>query len=191
MILLYCLNGVVVGHHDDQQSPVDASLYGSGVRIVPYDQPLTTLPLVGTAPIYPQRDTRPYGQPTETPQLLMLFAGQVRFETVIAGITWNSIPVATDRISQLLIGNLAQLAATMTPTDVIDFTQAGVGYQFQASQAADLMTQVNNFVQQCRTVENQCLTDLGSATPTLLTYADVEAKFTGLRARTVKFGKAA
>jgi hypothetical protein len=51
------------------------------------------------------------------------------------------------------------------------------------------MTQVNAFVEQCRTIENQCLTDLTSATPTILTYADVEAKFTGLKARTVKFGK--
>jgi hypothetical protein len=188
MNLLYCLNGVVLGSHDSLQN-VPASSYGSGVRIIPYDQPMSDLPRIGAPPVYPERDTRGYGEPPETPALLMAFAGQVRFDTDVAGITWNSIPVATDRMSQLLIGNLAQHAATLTSKTVIDFTQGGVGYQFQASQAADLMTKVNAFVQQCRTVENQCLTDLGSATPTILTYADVEAKFAGLKAETVKFGK--
>jgi hypothetical protein len=188
MNLLYCLNGVVLGSHDSLQN-IPASSYGTGVRIIPYDQPLSSLPRIGDPPVYPDRDTRGYGQPPETPALLMAFAGQVRFDTVVAGITWNGIPVSTDRMSQLLIGNLAQLAVTMTPTDTIDFTQAGIGYQFPASEAADLMTQVNNFVQQCRTTEAQCLTDLGSASPTILTYEDVEAKFTGLKAKTVKFGK--
>jgi hypothetical protein len=156
---------------------VDASLYGTGVRIVPYDQPLTTLPLVGTAPTFPERDTRPYAQPTETPHLLILFAGQVRFQTVVAGITWNSIPVATDRMSQLLISNLAQYAATLVATTLIDFTQNGVHYQFQASQAADLNNQVSAFVQQCRTTEASCIADQNLATPTMTTYAEIEAKF--------------
>jgi hypothetical protein len=182
MNLLYCVNGVVMGSHDSLQN-VSASAYGSGVRIIPYDQLLDTLPRIGTAPTFPERDTRPYGQPPETTALLLAFSGQVRFDTVVAGITWNGIPVATDRMSQLLIGNLAQHAATLATTDMIDFTQGGVAYQFQAGQAADLMTQVNAFVQQCRSMEATCIADLTSASPTILTYADVEAKFTGLRSK--------
>jgi hypothetical protein len=185
MNLLYCLNGVVVGSHDSLQN-IPASIYGSGVRIIPYDQPMDTLPRIGTAPTYPERDARPYGEPPETPALLTAYSSQVRFDTVTAGITWNSIPVKTDRVSQLLIGNLAQHAATLAPTTLIDFTQDGVHYQFQASQASDLNLQVNNFVQTCRTTEAQCLADLALATPTIQTYADVDAKFVGLMARTLR-----
>jgi hypothetical protein len=80
-------------------------------------------------------------------------------------------------MSQLLIANLAQYAATLVATTLIDFTQNGVHYQFQASQAADLNNQVNAFVQQCRTIEASCIADQNLATPTMTTYAQIEAKF--------------
>jgi hypothetical protein len=193
MLLLYCMNGVVLGYHNSQDAAVPASLYGSSVRIIPYDQPLTTLSRIGPAP--PTNvpgasiDTRPYAQPTETPAILIAFAAQVRFDTVVAGITWNTIPVATDRMSQLLISNLAQYAATLVATTLIDFTQNGVHYQFQAGQAADLDNHVSAFVQQCRTVEASCIADQNLATPTMTTYAEIEAQFAGLKAGTVAFGK--
>jgi hypothetical protein len=177
MNLLYCQNGAVVAYHDSNLSSVPASSYGGGVRIIPYDQPLTTLGKFGPAPPVGTRDNRLYAQPTETPALLIAFSGQVRFDQVVAGITWNSIPVATDRMSQLLIANLAQYAATLVATTLIDFTQNGVHYQFQASQAADLNNQVNAFVQQCRTIEASCIADQNLATPTMTTYAQIEAKF--------------
>ena len=189
MKLLYCLNGIVVGSHDSL-SNVTAEAYGSGVRIIPYNPSMGDLQRVGPAPDKPAVDTRQYAQPVETPEILQGFASQVRFNTVTAGITWNSIPVHTDRMSQLLIGNLAQHAVTMTPTDMIDFTQDGVAYQFQAGDAADLNTQVNAFIQQCRTIEAQCLADLTSATPTILTYDDVEVRFAGLRSKTLRYKKA-
>jgi hypothetical protein len=188
MNLLYCLNGVVLGSHDSLQN-VPASSYGTGVRIIPYDQPMSDLPRIGTAPVFPERDTRGYGEPPETPALLTSFSAQVRFDTVVAGITWNSIPVSTDRMSQLLIANLAQYAATLVGTTMIDFTQSGVHYQFQASQAADLNNQVNAFVQQCRTVEAACIADQNLATPTMTTYAEIEAKFSGLKSKTLLAGK--
>jgi hypothetical protein len=188
MNLLYCLNGVVVGSHDSLQN-VTASAYGDGVRIIPYDDPMSTLPRIGDPPVFPARDDRQYGEPTETQEILSAFASQVRFDTVTAGILWNSIPVKTDRVSQLLIGNLALHASTLASTDPIDFTQDGIAYQFQAGQAADLNTQVNAFVQQCRSTEAQCLADLSSATPTLLTYKDVEAQFSTLKSKTLLMRK--
>jgi hypothetical protein len=188
MNLLYCLNGVVLGMHDSLQN-VLASSYGSGVRVIPYDQPMDSLPRIGVAPVYPVRDTRSYGQPTETPAILIAFAAQVRFDTVTAGITWNAIPVQTDRMSQLLISNLAQYAATLAPTTAIDFTQGGVHYTFQASQAAALDNAVSAFVQQCRTVEASCIADQNLATPTMTTYAEIEAQFSGLKSQTLLAGK--
>ena len=189
MNLLYCLNGVAVGSHDSLQN-VPASAYGDGVRIIPYDAPMSELPRLGDPPVFPARDDRRYGEPPATPEILMTFASQVRFDTTTAGIVWNSIPVKTDRVSQMLIGNLALHASTLAPTDVIDFTQDGTPYQFQAGQAADLNTQVNAFVQQCRSTEALCLADLSSATPTILTYEDVEGRFSSLKAKTLLARKA-
>ena len=185
MNLLYCLNGVVLAYHDDQDAPVAASAYGTGVQIIPYDQPMATLSRVGTAPTNPAQDTRPYAQPTETTALLLAYAAQVRFDTSTSGITFNAasgaIPVACDRISQMLIGNLASYAATLATSTAIDFTQNKVHYPLLASECATLFNAVNAFIQQCRTIEANCIVDLNSASPTILTYADVDAKFSGLR----------
>jgi hypothetical protein len=189
MKLIYCLNGVVVGSHDSALN-IPSSVYGSGVRVIPYDPSMGELPRVGTAPVFPERDTRPYGQPVETPELLMGYAGQVRWETVTAGIAYGSIPANTDRVSQTLIANLAQYAATLAPTDTISFTQDGVAYQMTAQDAIDLNTQMTALAQQCRTVEAECLADLTGATPTILTYDDVEARFAGLRSKTLRYKKA-
>lgn len=187
MNLLYCANGIVLAWHDlDATSmSVPASAYGTGVRVIPYDPAWGPLTRVGAPPADQLHDTRPYAQPTETPQILIAFAGQVRYETVIAGIVWNSIPIQTDRNSQMLIDSLAMYATTVPNTTTINFTQNGIAYQFTASQVADLHTQVNGFLQQCRTVESQCLADLNSASPTILLYSDVEAKFSGLKSQTL------
>jgi hypothetical protein len=190
MNLLYCQNGVVVATHDDQAAPVPASVYGDGVRIIPYDQPLLTLAKVGDPPAARERDMRPFAEPDPTPAILTGYSSQVRFDTVTAGITWQDIPVKTDRISQLLIANLATFAATLAPADNVDFTQDSVAYQFQAREAEDLNNQVNAFVQQCRTTESACLADLSSGSPTIQTYDDVDAKFATLKAKTLRAKKA-
>jgi hypothetical protein len=191
MFLLYCQNGLVLVTHDDQQPFVDPALYGSGTRVIPW-------PSLGTLTVVPPSDpTIPlpivYQQPTETPAILKNYASQVRYNYAVAGITFaaasGSVPVSTDRLSQMLVGNLAQYASTLAPTTVIDFTQNSIHYPLQASECATLNMNVNNFVQQCRTIEAQCLTDLNSTTPTILTYDDVDAKFSGLRGKTVRFGK--
>jgi hypothetical protein len=187
MNLLYTKNGIVLGWHDSQLASVPSTAYGTGVRIIPYAGAISDLNRVGTidTTLPPGQDPRQYAEPDPTPEILKAFSGQVRFDTVTAGITWNSIPVKTDRVSQSLINGLAVHASTMTPTDMIDFTQDGIAYQFPASDAADLNNQVNAFVQNCRTTEAQCLADLGSASPTIATYADVEARFSGLKAKTL------
>jgi hypothetical protein len=72
---------------------------------------------------------------------------------VTAGITFNGIPVRTDRESRLLIGNLAQYAATLPPQSIIDFTRDGV---VMASNAINLNDQINALVQQGRSIEARC-----------------------------------
>jgi hypothetical protein len=190
MLLLYCLNSLVVSIHDDQQPYVDPAYYGSGTRVIPVQSMagLTVVPPPDPAPIPPPPPV--YQQPTETPAILRAYASQVRYNYAVAGITFSaasgSVPVATDRISQMLINNLAAHAATLAPTATIDFTQNSIHYPLTAAECATLNTDVNNFVQQCRTIEASCLTDLNSPTPTILTYADVDAKFSGLRRMTVR-----
>jgi hypothetical protein len=179
-MLLYCLNGVVQGSHESDQQ-IDASAYGDGVRIIPYDAPLSTLPRVGAPPQTLQRDTRPYAQPAETPEILTAYAGQVRWTCTVAGLSFNSIPVKTDRVSQTLIGNLAQYAASAsTPDTSLDFTQDGVSYKITAQDAIDMNNQIVAMTQQCRTIEAACIVDLLSASPTILTYDDVDARFAGV-----------
>jgi len=182
MRLLYCLNGAVVGWHDSAQN-VPASSYGTGVRVVPYAADIGLLPKFGPAPPAGTKDTRPYAQPVETPEILKAYAAQLRWETSTQGITYNAIPANTDGLSQTLVGNLAQYAATVTPTTAIDFTQDGVHYQITAQDALNMNGQMNSLIQQSRTIEAQCLADLSLATPTILTYADVEARFAGVRKR--------
>jgi hypothetical protein len=190
MILLYCQNGLVVAIHDDQQAYVDPASYGSGTRVIPLPSMagVTVAPPPDPAPIV--RVPRVYQQPTETPAILKGYASQVRYNYAVAGITFTAasgpVPVSTDRISQMLIGNLAAHASTLAPTATIDFTQSSIHYPLTAAECAILNTDVNNFVQQCRTIEASCLTDLNSTTPTILTYADVDAKFSGLRRMTVR-----
>ena len=52
--------------------------------------------------------------------------------------------------------------------------------------AQDLNAQVNAFVQRCRTLEAQCLTDLNSAAPTLTSYEDIEGVFVTLKNEAAK-----
>ena len=185
-MLLYCLNGVVQGSHDSDQQ-IEASAYGTGVRIIPYAAPLSTLDRVGAVPVAPQRDTRPYAQPAETTETLVAYAGQARWEAVaVAGITFNSIQIKTDRVSQTQIGNLAQyvVSASVALSTILDFTQDGVGYKITAQDAIDMNNQIVALIQQCRTIEAACITDITSGSPTILTYDDVDARFAGVaRAR--------
>jgi hypothetical protein len=178
-MLLYCLNGVVRGSHDSDQQ-IDASVYGAGARVIPYAASLSTLARVGPEPVYPERDTRPYAEPVATPEILIAYSGQARWETVVAGITFNSIPVNTDRVSQTLIGNLAQYAASINPNTTLDFTQDGVAYKITAKDAIDMNNQIVALVQQARGVESACIADLTSATPTIFTYDDVDARFANM-----------
>jgi hypothetical protein len=179
--LLYCLNGIVRGFHDSDQQ-IEASVYGDGVQVIPYDPPLSTLIRVGDPPVHPVRDTRPYAQPAETTETLIAYAGQARWEAAGAGITFNSIPVKTDRVSQALIGNLAQytVSASLSPGANLSFTQDGVAYSITAQDAVDMNNQIVAQVQQCRAIEAACIADLTSASPTILTYDDVDARFAGL-----------
>jgi hypothetical protein len=180
-MLLYCLGGVVYGSHDSEQQ-IDASVYGTGVQVIPYAAPLSTLDRIGPAPAFPQRDTRPYAQPAETTETLTAYASQARWEAAVAGITFNSIPVKTDRVSQTLISNLAQYvtSASIDPAAVLNFTQDGVAYDITAQDAIDMNNQIVALVQQARATEAACIADLTSATPTILTYDDVDARFAGL-----------
>ena len=192
MNLLYCSNGAVLAWHDSEQQ-VFGSAYGDGIRVIPYDQPMATLPRVGPppSPFSPlMGDQRPYAQPTETTALLIGYSSQRRWETSTVGITFTAasgpIPLACDRVSQSLIGNLVQFAATLSPTDTIDFTQDGAHYPLQASEVATMFAAMNVQIQQGRTIEAACIADLNSATPTLLTYDDVDARFASLEAKTLR-----
>lgn len=186
MILLYCINGVVRAQHDSTQPPVSPDSYDASTRVIPYDpETMGRLDRVGDPPADLLHDTRPYAEPAETPLILKGYASQMRYSVVTAGISWKSMQIKTDRTSQLMLGNLAVYAGTLNPNDIVDFTQDSTSYQFPASDAIDLNKTVNAFIQQCRTTEAQCLADLNSATPTILTYEDVEAKFAGLKAKTI------
>lgn len=185
MLLLYCdQNGVVLGWHDANQL-IELSAYPTAVRIIPYDQPITTLSKIGPDPVYPVRDTRSYAQPIETTQGLINYAAQVRFESVNKGFTFNAasgaIQVQTDRESYMLVGNTATYAATLPPTQIIDFTQTGTHSQLTAAEMQALFNQFSALIQQCRSIEAQCIFDLNSASPTILHYADVDAKFASVR----------
>jgi hypothetical protein len=190
MNLLYCnASGAVVSIHDDQQPQVDMSAYPTVVRIIPYSQPLSTLNRVGTAPpannlIPNPPDSRPYQQPAETPQILIPYAAQVRFNTVNKGFNFTAasgvVPVATDRESYMLVGNTAAYAATLAPTAAIDFTQNNTHYPLTAAEMISLSNQFGALIQQCRTIEAACIADLTGATPTIKVYADVDAKFAGV-----------
>ena len=194
--LLYCRNGAVLGTHDSDQQ-VLSSAYGDDVRIIPYDQSLPPLTHIGPVPPPPWKpsdgDARPYAQPTETPQLLIAYAGQVRYDISTAGISFTAIsgpiPVKCDRVSQSLIGGLVQYAATLGQTDLIDFTQDGIHYPLQASEVAALFAAINSLIQQARTIEAACIADQNSSTPTMLTYDDIDAQFAALDATTVRGAK--
>jgi hypothetical protein len=187
MLLLYCQNGLVLNTHDDSMAPVPASAYGSGVRIIPWAGLQGDLARSGTKPPPPQPDTRPFVQPTETPAILKLYAGQVRYEASVAGISFiaasGTIPVKTDRISQSLLNNLASHARTMQPTDPISFTQDGIAYAITAQEAIDMFDAVINQIQSGRDIEADCIADLSGATPTLKTYDDIDAQFAGLKSK--------
>lgn len=176
MLLLYCNNSLVVGWHDDTDN-VTAAQYPSGTRIIPYDQPIGTLTKVGTAPLNPRDDARPYAQPTETPHLLTMYAGQCRYNYVMLGVTYNGNRYDTDRTSQMLIGNLAAYAKTLVSTTIINFTQNNVSYHLTAQDVQNLNTQINAMAQQYRGIEAACIADLNSTTPTIKFYSDVDTKF--------------
>jgi hypothetical protein len=185
-LLLYCTNGQVIATHDDGEPFVDPTIYGAGTRIIPYPNPLSTLPVLNP-------DSGPpsiYGQPPETTALLLAYAAQVRFECSSAGISFTpgsggTIPVITARGNGALINNLATWAATVAPTTPVNFTQENVCYPITAKDATDMFNQLMSHVQNARNVEAACITDLNSATPTILTYADVDAKFAGVFANTL------
>jgi hypothetical protein len=168
------------------------SNYPNAVRIIPYSGDVATLNRVGPVPDPPWQpswgDTRPYAQPAETPAILIAYAAQVRWEVDTKGITFTAasgaIPVNCDRISQGLIGDLVQYAATVAGTTSIDFTQDGVHYALLASEVPTMFTQVYALIQQARTIEAACIADQNLATPTMLTYADIDNKFSGVFAAT-------
>ena len=183
----------MLAYHSDADAAVPSTAYGDGVRIIPYPYPLATLGRIGELSATPDgrpwtegNDPRQYAEPVETPEILKLFSSQSRWDVTEAGLMFNSIPAKTDRASQTLISNLAQYAASLPTADVISFTQDGAAYTITAGDAISLNSQMTTLAQQSRTVEAECLTDLGSDTPTILTYEDVEARFAGLQARTLR-----
>ena len=184
--LLYCLNGLVTSYHADD-TDIPLATQPTGTRIVPYDQPLDTLTKYGT-PTPPSNlvpypaDTRPYQQPVETPHILIMYAGQCRYNYVTVGFSYTAInatviPVETDRTSQMLLGNLAQYCATLAPTAAIDFTQRNIHYAVTAQDVINMNNQLNAMSQKYRSTEAACLTDLNGATPTIKVYADVDTRF--------------
>jgi hypothetical protein len=190
MNLLYCdANGAVVGWHDKSGPAVPLAAYATAVRIIPYDQPISALERIGEPPITVRGDTRPYAQPVETPQLLIAYTAQVRWNVTTAGFTFQAasgpVPVACDERSRAFVGDMTQYAATLAPATQFDFVQAGVHYPLQASECATLFAAMHDLIQQARSLEAQCIADLNAATPTLATYADVDAKFSGLLAKTL------
>jgi hypothetical protein len=196
MQLLYCNStaGTVLGWCDSAQNIV-ASAFGAD-RVIPFTQSVETLPRVGAPPSDPNwkpsmGDPRPFAQPTETPALLIAYAGQKRWEASTAGITYTvasgAIPLATDRISQSLIGDLLQYAASLSDQATqIDFTQDGVHYPVLASEVPGMFAAINDAIQQGRTIEANCIADQNSPTPTFLTYADIDAQFAALMGRGLK-----
>lgn len=171
MNLLYCLNGVVAGWHDDAQPMVPASAYGTGVRIIPYADLIGTLQRIGSPPVLPERDTRPYAQPSETIAILTGYSAQVRFNKSTTDVTFTAasgpIPVHSDRESQMLLSNLALYAQTLASTAAIDFTQDGIHYPITAAESISMFNAVNAHIQQCRTIEAQCIADLNPGSTTV------------------------
>lgn len=192
MILLYCKNGAVITQHDDTSSAIPAEVYGQDVRIIPWPHTIGDLQKSGPPPdpdpfTNMVMDTRPYAQPTETPELLLGYAAQVRYEVTTQGISFTTgsgtIDAKTTRLDQGLLNNLATYARTLQPTDPISFTQDNVAYAITAQEAMDLFDQVMAQVQNARKIEAECIADLTSASPTIKTYADVDTRFAGARQR--------
>ena len=181
MLLLYCANGIVVGMHDDTQPSVPASAYPSGARIIPYDQSVVTLGRVGPPPppppparpswMPPPRDDRPYAQPTETPAILIGYSAQVRFQKSVTDVSFTAasgvVPVHADRLSQMLLSNLALHAQSLAGTTAIDFTQDNVHYAVTAAETISMFNAVYADIQACRTIEAQCIADLNAGTTTV------------------------
>ena len=190
MQLLYCRGGAVIGVHDSAQQ-VLGTAYGDGIRVIPYDQPLPTLTRIGDPPPPPWRpsdgDVRPYAQPTETPELLIAYAGQRRWEVGNGGVQWQQIPLNTDRVSQLLIGDLVQHSSGMNPNTMINFTQDGVAYTVKAKDVANMFSTFHTHLQSSRDIETACLYAIGDGA--ILTYDDVDAKFAAADAATLRGAK--
>jgi hypothetical protein len=192
MQLLYCQNAVVVGMHEDTDN-VLASSYGTGTQIVPLPAGVTLTVRVGDPPPTHNPDGTPinvpdsrlFARPTETKSILLAYSAQVRFDVSNEGINFTAasgiIPVKTDRISQSLLNNLATWANSQPGTMAVTFTQDTVHYAITAAEAISMFNAVNSHIQNARTIEGQCITDLNSATPTILTYANVDARFVGAR----------
>jgi hypothetical protein len=178
MNLLFCANGIVVSIHDDTQT-IDASSYGDGVRVIPWNQPLGNLKRVGPPPENlpggPRGDPRPYAQPAETPDILKLYAAQQRFAFHTGGLVYNGIPINTDQKSQLHVSTLAQYAATLNKNDPINFTQDSVAYSITAQDAINISNQMSAIVQQARSIEANCYAAIDAGT--MATYDDVDAAF--------------
>lgn len=184
MNLLYCRNGLVFAIHDDNQPYVDPAAYGDGTRVIPWSQPLSDLTLSGPdlSPKYPPPL---YEQPDETPEILLAYAAQVRFNTSTHPINFTTgqglvIPVKTDRQSAALVNNLATHARDLADDTPLHFTQDNIDYQITAKDAEDMFDQMIQQVQVARNVEADCIADLTSPTPTILTFDDVDAKFAGI-----------
>jgi hypothetical protein len=192
MNLLYCdAGGIVFAVHDDGNAAVPMASYPTVVRIIPYDQPMTTLLKVGPPPSDPRYDTRQYQQPDPTPALLKLYSGQCRFNYILKGFMFTAasgqVPVWTDRVSYSLINSLATWVVTASPTPTtVNYTQGGDHYLLTAAEATKLFNQFTAYVQKYRDVEAACITDLVSASPTILTYADVDARFSAALVRDEK-----
>jgi hypothetical protein len=190
MQLLYYIDGVLQGVHDSFQNIFAIETYGVGTRVIPYQGSLAALPRVGPPNAWEVEgtDTRPYGEPFATPDILIGYSSQVRFDTLNAGVMYASIPVASDRVSQMLIGNLKLHADTLAPTDVIHFIQQTIVTDITAADVNPMLQTVQTFQQEVRTIEANIINDLRSATPTIHTYDEIDALFEPALARTVLYG---
>jgi len=193
MHLLYCsVDGIVIVLHKDSEAVVPMWVYENVVRIIPYDQSVGLLPKYGSPPPPPPPlpassrpipDLRPYMQPDPTPAILKLYAAQVRFNRSNDGFHFmaasGDIPVWTDRNSYYLLSGLATWAATVTPETPVNFTQGGTAYPITAAECIAMFGEFTTLIQDGRNIEAECLADLDSGAPTILSYEDVDARFAG------------
>jgi hypothetical protein len=122
-MLLYCKGGVAIATHADDQN-VPASAYGEGVRIIPVAS-RAGLVRVGDPPAAGVTDLRPYAEPASTPDLLKVYAADLKWRKATGGVTVAGHSVASDDNAQSKIANAKTAFDNGTLTGTIPFKTLG------------------------------------------------------------------